>query len=304
MAKIRVRNAALGMAGLLLSGYLGVCGYLFVRQRQAIYYPTQKLYSNPGAAEYQIPYEDVNIPVGTQTLTGWWLPAPTPKETLDGLPGEPQRILNRPKVVLYLCGVGPNMGAPNYLTRIKALRQLGFAVLIFDYRGYGRSAGAFPSEPQIYEDAAAAWAYLTQTRQVAARDIVIYGESLGGAVGIELAQRQPGAYGLVVQSSFTRMEDVIRRRGEWYGYWPIGTLLTERFDSISKIKSLQMPVLFIHGTQDGIVPPDMSQGLYEAAPTRKMLWWVEGGTHVRIYNPRQSYLKAIQQFLGRIAGDR
>jgi uncharacterized protein len=188
MAKVRVKNLALGLAGLLLSGYLGVCGYLFVRQRQVIYYPTPMLYSNPGAAEYGIPYEDVKIPVGTpigsQTLAGWWLPAPTPDEPLDGLPGEPQRILKRPQVVLYLCGVGPNMGAPNYLTRIKALRQLGFAVLIFDYRGYGRTGGEFPNEQRIYEDADAAWAYLTQTRQVAARDILIYGESLGARWGL------------------------------------------------------------------------------------------------------------------------
>jgi uncharacterized protein len=294
---MRAKRIAWGIAGTLLSGYLGVCGYLFVKQRQVIYYPTKALYSNPAAPEYRIPYEDVAIPIGNQTLTGWWLPAPTPSEPLDGLPGEPQRILSRPKVLLYLCGVGPNMGAPNYLTRIKALRQLGFAVLIFDYRGYGRSEGAFPSESQIYADADAAWDYLTHTRQIAPADIVIYGESLGGAVAIELAQRQPGIHGLIVQSSFTRMQDVIVRRGEWYGHMPIGLLLTEKFDSISKVKTLKMPLLFIHGTDDGIVPVDMSQTLYDQAPEPKMLWVVKGGTHVRIYNPRQSYLKAIAQFL-------
>jgi uncharacterized protein len=300
------KKIGFSLVGILLSGYLSACGYLFVKQRQVIYYPAKALYSNPAAPEYQIPYEDVQFaidphqPTG-QRLTGWWLPAPTPQEKLDLLPAEPQRILTQPKVLLYLCGVGPNIGAPNYLTRVKALRQLGFSVLIFDYRGYGRSDGDFPQEQQIYADASAAWNYLTQTRKIAPQDIVIYGESMGGAVAIDLAQRQPQAYGLIVQSSFTAMADVIKRRGEWYSQFPIDILLTEKFDSVTKVKTLKVPVLFIHGTDDRIVPVDMSQTLYAQAPEPKMLWLVEAGAHVRIYHPQQSYLKAIQRFLGSIA---
>jgi uncharacterized protein len=214
--------------GLLLVGYLAVCGYLFFRQRQVIYYPRRVLHRNPGTVDYQIPYEAVTFGEAGQRLTGWWLPEPRSSEVLDILPGEPSRVLRRPKVLLYFCGVGPNMGAPNYSSRVKALRQLGFSVFIFDYRGYGGSDGPFPNESRVYEDAAAAWRYLTEVRGVEAQDIVLYGESMGGAVAIEMAKRQPQAYGLIVQSSFTSMASVIKRQGDWYSYFPIDVLLTEK----------------------------------------------------------------------------
>jgi uncharacterized protein len=299
---MKVFKIGLGFLGLLGLVYLGGCGYLFLNQRQAIYYPAKILSANPGDAEFQIPYDDVQFVVDRQTIKGWWLPAPQPQEVLDLLPGEPRRILKQPKVLLYLCGVGPNMGAKNYLTRVEALRQLGFSVLIFDYRGYGNSGGDFPQEQRIYEDAIGAWNYLTQIRKIAPQDILIYGESMGGAVAIELAQRQPQAWGLIVQSSFTSMADVIKSRRQWYSYFPIEILLTEKFDSISKVESLEMPVLFIHGTEDGIVPVQMSQQLYEQASSPKQLFLVQGGAHVRIYQPGQSYLEAITKFLQGIVG--
>jgi uncharacterized protein len=286
---------------IVLSGlgvaYLSACGYLFLRQRQAIYYPTKVLDSTPASPDFAIPYETVQFAVEGKQLQGWWMPAPTATENLDLLPGEPRRVLRSPKTLLYLCGVGPNRSARNYLSRVEALRQLGFAVLLFDYRGYGDSEGEFPSEQRIYQDAQAAWNYLTQTRQIPPQDIVLYGESMGGAVAIELASKHPQAQAVIVQSSFTSMAAVIRRRQEWYSYFPIEILLTEKFDSITKVKTLKVPLLFIHGTDDRIVPFDMSQTLYAQAPEPKQLLLVPNGAHVRIYNPQNSYLKAIQDFL-------
>src|SRR5207253_2018562 len=107
----------------------------------------------------------------------------------------------RAKVVLYLHGNDGNVSAS--MPAIAPLRELGYAVLLIDYRGYGESAGSFPSEQSVYLDAEAAWRYLTAERGVDARNLYIYGHSLGGAIAIELAVHHPEAAGLIVESSFT-----------------------------------------------------------------------------------------------------
>jgi fermentation-respiration switch protein FrsA (DUF1100 family) len=216
---MKVIQLARIILGSLAIAYLSACGYLFIRQQQAIYYPTKVLDATPASPDFAIPYETVQFTV------------------------------------------------------------------------------EFPNEQRIYQDAQAAWNYLTQTRQIQPQDIVLYGESMGGAVAIDLATKQPQAQAVIVQSSFTSMAAVIRRRQEWYSYFPIELLLTEKFDSLSKVKTLKMPILFIHGTDYQLVPVDMSQTLNAQAPDSKQLSLVPNGAHVRIYNPQHSYLKAIQRFL-------
>ena len=272
---------------------------LALRQRHLIYRPAPELSMQPDAPDFNLPYEEVWIPIaGSQErLHGWWIPTPTPQENFAVLPEEPTNILASPKVMLYLYGVGRNMGDYNYLARVSAFRQLGFSVLVFDYRGYGLSEGDFPNESQVYQDSQAAWDYLRDVRQIPPEQIVIYGESLGGAIALDLANRHPEAGGLIIQSSFTTMADAIGHRS-LLQLFPIDWLLTERFDSLSKVRSLQVPVLFLHGSDDSVVPPEMSQQLYEAALEPKQVFVISGADHVRIYQPgEQSYLKAIQRFV-------
>jgi len=279
--------------------YISICLFLLFRQRHFIYRPKLELSMLPSAAAFNLPYEDVliNISGSKEQLHGWWVPAASPQATFSIIPHEPVQILKSPKVMLYLCGVGNNMGDYNYLSRVAAFRQLGFSVLVFDYRGYGRSKGNFPSEPQVYEDANAAWNYLRDVRNIPSKQILIYGESLGGAIALDLATKHPEAGGLIMQSSFTSMLEAINYKA-FSKVLPVDLILTERFNSISKIKSLQVPVLFIHGKDDPIVPSEMSQQLYNAAPEPKQLFLISGAEHVRIYQPGQSYLKAIQKFVG------
>lgn len=169
-------------------------------------------------------------------------------------------------------------------------------MLVFDYRGYGRSDGDFPSEAQLYEDSEAAWRYLRDSRQIPADQILIYGESLGGAIALDLAIRHPEANGLIMQSSFTSMAEAVRQK-PFSSMIPLNLVLTEQFDSRSKIGLLQVPVLFLHGEQDSVVPFEMSQALYATAPEPKHLFLISGADHVRIYQPGQeSYLKAVSDF--------
>ncbi len=156
----------------------------------------------------------------------------------------------------HLHGNGLNIGAN--IAHASRFHQLGFSVLLIDYRGYGRSEGAFPNEKKVYQDAATAWNYLVQKLQIPPRHIFIYGHSLGGAIAIDLAVKHPNAAGLIVESSFTSIREVVAYRNLFWMF-PVNLILTQRFESIKKLPQLRMPILFIHGTADSTVPFFMSQ---------------------------------------------
>lgn len=279
--------------------YVGMCLYLFDRQRYFVFDASKHIEFLPSHSGFKLPYKDIRIPVGWfgDRIHGWWIPSPTSQENLSALPNEPVRVVSAPKTILYFVGRGGNKSYYTYLTRSKALRQLGFSVFAIDYRGYGLSKGAYPSEAQVYEDSEAAWHYLTQVRGIPSKQIFIYGESLGGAVAIDLAVKHPEAGGVIVQSSFTSMAEAVKIRN-WLWLFPVDLLLTQKFDSLSKVRSLQIPVLFIHGTTDDVIPVTMSQQLYAAAPEPKQLLLIPGAGHYRIYQPgANSYLRAIEKFV-------
>ena len=270
------------LATLLSALSLG-CAWLDTKQRQMIFNPTAEIAGTP--EDFNLQYDEVWIAVNAKSpghkiehLHGWWIPA--------GSPHAP--------TMLYLHGNGWNIGDSAYNTA--RLQRMGFSILAIDYRGFGRSEGGFPSESQVYEDAEAAWAYL-KTREPDVRKRYIYGHSLGGAVAVDLAVKSPDAAGLIVESSFTSMLDM-GRRSAWLQQLPLDWLITQRFDSLAKIGKLNMPVLFIHGTADDIIPHEMSQRLYEAAPQPKRLVLIPNAGHssIAVVGLAQ-YRRAVQEFV-------
>ncbi|MCU0523504.1 MAG: alpha/beta hydrolase [Elainella sp. Prado103] len=264
--------------------YATACWFLYSRQTRMIFFPQAIIETTP--ADFQMNYQEVWLPVGaperSDKLHGWWIPAL----------GEEKGVL------LYLHGNGVNIGAN--VEHAHRFHRLGLSVLLIDYRGYGQSRGAFPSEPQVYEDATAAWQYLTQARQIPAERILIFGHSLGGAIAIQLATQQPNAAGLIVQSSFTSIRQMIDRV-PLYRIFPVEQLLTQRFDSIRKVSGLQMPVLFIHGLVDSQVPAEMSRTLYRLSPQPKTIFLVPTAGHNNVaLIAGEDYLLTIQQFLQQI----
>ncbi len=202
-------------------------------------------------------------------------------ETEDGLrlhglwsrnQGEPTpRAVGDGAVVLWFHGNAGNIAdrAPLQLELTGSGRQ----VLAVDYRGYGRSRGR-PTGEGVGRDATAAWRYLTGERGVPAGAVVLLGESLGGAVAVELAARVKPA-GLVVESSFTSIRAMARQH---YPFLPSGLLRT-RLDPLSRIADVRCPTLFIHSTDDEIVPFSMGWRLYEAAPAPKEFLRIQGAGH-------------------------
>ncbi len=160
-------------------------------------------------------------------------------------------------------------------SRIERWRRLGFSVLAVDYRGFGKSTEIAPSEQSSAEDAEAAWKELVAFTPN--QKHIIVGHSLGGAIAVDLATRHPEAAGLVLESTFTSVADMVSESA--WGFLPVTLILTQKFDALSKIRDVKMPVLIAHGTNDRTVPFHMGERLYEAAPGPKRFVKVEGGTH-------------------------
>lgn len=255
------RSFAAGVAALAVASAAG-CAYLDVKQREWIFRAQRDVQVMP--SDYGLKYEEVWLTVpgdgesARERVYAWWIPGPDAQAP----------------AVLYLHGTRWSLS--NNLFRIQRLQRMGFAVLAIDYRGFGRSDGDLPSEAYTYADAQAAWEYL-RVRAPDPHRRFVYGHSLGGAVGIELATRNDDVAGLVADSTFTSMRDMAELMG--YGNLATGPLLTQRFDSLAKIGSVRAPVLFIHGNSDRFVPAAMSEQLYAAAPEPKRLLLVESGNH-------------------------
>lgn len=309
--------------GIVLAvAYSAACVYLFVAQGKFIFFPARAIETTPD--DFQLKYQDVWLPIPTKTgavesVHGWWIPAsetpPSPPEARGGA-RKGERVLATPQsdrrtvasvralnkgglggVVLYLHGNGSNVGAN--VEHANRFHRLGLSVFAIDYRGYGKSQGDFPSESQVYEDAQLAWDYLVKQRGVNPHQIYIYGHSLGGAIAIDLAVRHPEAAGLIVEGSFTSTRAMVDFQKGLFWLFPIDWLLTQRFDSLSKVDRLQMPVLFIHGTADNVVPVEMSKKLFDAAPDPKQLYIVPDGGHNNVAQiGGAEYMQIVSQFLG------
>jgi fermentation-respiration switch protein FrsA (DUF1100 family) len=162
--------------------------------------------------------------------------------------------------------------------QVLRLRSAGLNVFIIDYRGFGQSTGGPPREKLVYEDAERAWKYLVEERKIPSANIAIYGHSIGGAVAVNLASNHPDAGALITECTFTSIAE--RADVESFtAFLPIRLILTERFDSISKIKSIRVPKLFLQGEADTMLPPVMARRLYDAAPAPKQIALIPRGGH-------------------------
>lgn len=275
------RRTAYGV-GVVMFLYLSGCGYMWSTQKEHVFEPEPILQTAPDRLGMK--FEELRIPVGGGAdkgkLYGWWVPSEN----------------RAAPTVLYLHGNYRNIGYN--LEHTLRLHNLGYNVLLVDYRGYGKSSGGKPTEAKVYEDAEAVWQYLVKVRNVKPQQAFIYGHSLGGAIAIDLAVHHPEAAGLITESTFTSMQAM----GELeYGYLPVGSLINQRFDSLQKIAGLKIPVLLIHGTWDKKIPVNMAQQLFDAAPQPKMLTLIEGGEHsnsgtVGLVEYRQAVSAFIKQY--------
>ena len=155
--------------------------------------------------------------------------------------------------------------------------RLGADVLLFDYRGYGRSEGS-PDEDGTYRDARAAYRWLTEERKVAADRLVLFGESLGSAIALDLAVSRP-CRALVLEAPFTSVPDMAR---VVFPFLPRSFVRTQ-YDNLDKVRRLRVPLLVLHGERDEIVPFAQGRRLFEAAPEPKRFFPIPGAGHNDTY---------------------
>jgi len=276
-------QARLILLTLALAAAVAGCASLDTWQRKAIF---QNERATAGASWY-----GGEPPAGTEvfdlvfengdTVNAWY------RETSPAAP-----------TVLFLHGARRNLYGSTH--RIARLSGLGLNVLAIDYRGFGRSTPLLPSEQSAIEDTRAAFDELVR-RQPEPHKRFVYGYSLGGAMAIALAAERDGIAGVVVESSFTSIADLVRS-SQW-GWVPfVGAVVTQEFDSRSRIGRVNEPLLLVHGTADGVIPHTMSDELFAAAtavpPEQKLLLKIDGANHRGVpFVDRANFDRVLLEFM-------
>ena len=244
-------------------------------EQNVLYRPYADLEGDPSVLG--LPFENVFLRTSDGVrINAWWIPAANAEAST--------------RTLLYCHGNGGNIS--HRLDRVQMYHRLGLSVLLFDYRGYGKSEGV-PSEGGTYEDAQAAWDYLTHMHHLSPSSIVLYGESLGCAIALETALHQPAA-GLILESPFT---STVAMAARLFPQLPVNALIKNRYDNLEKIKRLRLPVLILHSPDDQTVPFAMGKALFDAAGEPKTFIPLRG-SHIAGYRESGGlYPKALQDFM-------
>ena len=273
MTSILIRMAQ-SLILILVSVWVLFSLLLYVFQPKFVYFPFPDVVATP--ADANLAYEEVNLTTTDQLkINGWFVPHARPRATL-----------------LFLHGNGGNIS--HRLEKLLIFNRLGLAVFIIDYRGYGTSEGS-PSEQGTYLDAEAAWNYLTKDRNIPANRIIIYGESLGGAVATWLATRHE-AGALLLDSVFTSIGDMGKH---YYPYLPVKLLARIKYPTLARINDVHYPVLVIHSVADDIVPYQQGRKVYESAHEPKSFLEISGDHNNGFLQSGQIYSNGINGFLTR-----
>ena len=262
-----------------VASYVGLVLWMYFRQAHYIYFPSREVRLTP--TTFRLPYEDIRVrTTDGETIHGWFMPHPQARGT-----------------VLFCHG-----NAGNIADRVDAIwrfHDFGLNVCVFDYRGFGLSSGA-PTEEGTYRDAEAVWNWLTVTRSIPANRIVVFGESLGGAVAAWVAERQQPA-ALILESAFTSMPDAAARV---YPFLPVRLLCRFRYDTLSRLPRIACPVLVAHSRDDDIIPFAQGERLFRAAREPKVFLAMQGSHNGGRDRTGKAYDDGVEGFVTRVLGPR
>jgi len=267
-----------GIWKLLIAGvclYAVMVAFVYYGQSSLIYYPNM-----PGRDIVATPeriglkYHDVHFVTGDNiNLHGWFVPHHAAKGTLLFFHGNAGNISHR-------------------LESIDVFHRLELNVFIIDYRGYGQSEGKV-SEQGTYHDAVAAWDYLTRTRGIGAKQIVIFGRSLGASIASWLASKHTPA-ALIVESGFSSVPSMAKRI---YPFLPVSWLTYFKYDTRSYVKSIACPVLVAHSRSDDIIPFAEGREIFDAAPAAKQFLEMRGGHNDGFMISGPTYVNGLRSFI-------
>ena len=271
-------RAVLTVGGIAVAAVLALKIAALVLEPRLTFYPVRGYDTTPSALG--MPFEDVFLEAGDGVRLHGWL-----------VPGVGKASLT----LLFFHGNAENIAG--CLDLAKLTRPAGYDLLLVDYRGYGQSEGR-PSEAGLYQDGRAALAYLRSRQGREPGRIVVWGRSIGAAVAVEVAAADPsGTAGVILESSFTSVPDLLRSDGHWFMH-AVSRFGTYRFDSAARIGRVRAPALVIHGTADDIAPFSLGRRLFDLAPGRKDFVAIEGAGHNDLFPLHEDEVwDAVRRFL-------
>lgn len=248
---------------------------MYFKQESMLYFPDKEIHETPKNIGLQ--YEEIAFKTEDGvSISGWYIPA----EKGRG-------------VILFCHGNAGNIS--HRLESIKIFHSLDLSVLIFDYRGYGKSEGR-PTEKGTYRDAEAAWDYLVNVKKKSPGKIILFGRSLGGAVAAELALRRNPA-GLIIESSFKSVPDLGQK---FYPWLPVRLLSRFEYSTIDKVALIKCPKLIVHSPGDEIVPFDQGKAIYGKASPPKDFLEITGGHNEGFLMSGSAYTEGLERFLEKV----
>ncbi len=269
-----ILGAGLATVGLaLVCVYVAFCLLFWQGQWQLVFKPSRTITSTP--ASVGLKYDDIQFDAtetGILQLNGWWIPADHPAP-----------------VLLFLHRASGSLS--DTLPQLQTLHNLGLNIFAFDYRGFGTSGNIHPSEKSTYEDADAAWRYLTETRHLSPSTIALDGTGLGAAIAAETARRHPQAPALILEDPQPPILDTLQWNPQTR-LLPIRLLFHDRFDPAKTLAQLRTPKLLLYPAHDA------SERYYDQAADPKEKATLATGAGDALYKDPQ-YLVCLRSFLGK-----
>lgn len=252
--------------------YLAMCAYLYFGQSGLIYFPSKELESTPDALGLR--YEELTIQTqDSVNISAWYIPADESRAT-----------------ILFSHGNGGNIS--HRLESIAIFNRLRMNVLIYDYRGYGKSAGV-SSEEGTYDDVRAVWGYLVKAREISPDDIILFGRSLGAAVASRLSTEiSPRA--LILESPLSSIPDMGARL---YPFLPVRLLARFDYNTAKHVEDVSCPTLVIHSREDEIAPFSGGRKVFESSANPAGFLEISGGHNDGFLISGEKYLAGLDEFI-------
>ena len=253
----------------ILLAYFIIVLFTYLYQRKLLYHPSENNYTGD---QIEFEYKEVFIVVDKDIkIKSWFL----------------KKDLKKNKTILYFHGNAGDL--TNRIHKLNELKKLNVNILIISWRGFSGNPGK-PTEENLYNDARKSAVWLNNYG-IKNKNIILYGESLGTGIATELGQDNSFS-GIVLESPFTSIADAAKI---YYPYLPIDLLIKDRYDSLKKIKNINIPILVMHGKKDDVVPFKMGAELFEKANQPKFSYFSENDDHMMEFNDQ--LMNALRKFL-------
>jgi len=244
----------------------------YLKQPSMIFFPSDNLDATP--EQWGMPFENIHFSAADGTsLNGWYIPHS-----------------DSDRVLLFFHGNAGNISHRS--ESIAVFHRMGLNIFIFDYRGYGHSSGKV-NEKGLYQDADAAWNYLTKTKDIDSRKIILFGRSLGGAIAANLANKNTPA-ALIMESTFSSSRDMA---SSIIPYLSNLIIMRYQFNSKDKIANIQCPVMIMHSSEDEMIPYSHGKKLFNAANQPREFFRMKGSHNAGFLLSQPDYEVVIESFI-------